>query len=442
MKSIPKFFLMLIGLIFGLEVDGSNPLVSKVGMADPHIHIFNGKAYLYTTHDADSTAKNFVMPDWKIWSSSDLINWTLERTISPTETYMGKSTNCWATDVAFRNGKYYFYFSNGNQNTGVMVGDSPIGMYKDALSKPLLTEDLTPGKEYDPTILTDDDGKAYIAFGHFQSDDKKLKYHIARLNDDMISLAEIPKEIEIVGDFKVLTGNDKPTLHKRNGIYYLSAGSHYATSANIYGPYTRRGNSGNNQHGLDSRAHGNYFTWNNQWFHTWCHFYLGKEVTRFRESYLSYLHYKNNGEMVDDTTFLKAHFATGVGQYDASWSKIEAEWYMAASGVEKKENPTGGFEIQEIKNDGFLYFPNIKNLESKTSVTFCVSSNSDGKIEIRANDILGKLLGSVKIKNTGSLSTYKNIRCKLGNTSGVKNIYIKFKGTGNDLFHLDWFTFN
>jgi len=28
-----------------------NPLVSHVGMADPHMHIFDGKAYIYSTHD-------------------------------------------------------------------------------------------------------------------------------------------------------------------------------------------------------------------------------------------------------------------------------------------------------------------------------------------------------------------------------------------------------
>ena len=136
-----------LSLAFYIDKRKPNPIVPFVGMADPHIHIFNGKAYLYATRDADSTAKEFVMPHWKIWSSDDLINWKIERTIDPTETYMGKSNNCWAIDVAFKNGFYYYYFSNGNLNTGVMKSKSPAGPFIDALGKPMLNENLTTGKE-------------------------------------------------------------------------------------------------------------------------------------------------------------------------------------------------------------------------------------------------------------------------------------------------------
>ncbi len=441
-ESFFRLKFLIIFMLYSSFLFADNPMVPNVGMADPHIFIFNNKAYLFATRDGDIKAKSFVMPDWKIWSSDDLVNWTLERTISPTETYMGESNDCWATDVAFRNGKYYFYFSNGNKNTGVMVADSPNGSFKDALGKPFLPEELTPGKEYDPTVLVEDDGTAYIVFGHFRAAESNLKFYIAKLGSDMVSLAETPKVIEIIGDVKVLSGNDKPNLHKRNGIYYLSAGTHYATSTNVYGPYTRRGDSGNGEHGLDSRAHGNYFKWNGQWFHTWCHFHLGKDIARYRESYITYLHYKDNGEIVDDVDFLKAHFSTGVGQYDAGWEKIEAEWFMASSGIEKKENPNSGFEIQQVKNGGYLYFPNVRNLKKAASATFCVSSDNGGTIEVRADNENGKLLGSVDVKKTAGPTDYKNVMCELKNTMGVQNIYLKFKGKGNNLFNLDWFRFN
>ncbi len=428
-------------LIQGLPLLAGNPLVPDVGMADPHIYIFNNKAYLYATRDADPTAKSFVMPDWNIWSSNDLVNWELETTIYPTQTYMGKSTNCWATDIAERNGQYYFYFSNGNVNTGVMKAPSPLGPFVDALNKPLLPEDLTPGKEYDPTLLIDEDNKAYIVFGHYRSTDKDLNYYIAQLGTDMVSLAEEPKEISIIGDMDVLGGNDKPNLHKRNGIYYLSAGTHYATSTNIYGPYTRRGNSGNDIYGLNSRAHGNYFKWNNQWFHTWCHFHLGKDVGRYRESYITYLHYRENGEMLDDVDFLEKHFSTGVGQYDASWDKIEAEWYMAATDIRKKEKLDGGFEIQKIKNSSSLFFPKIKNLEAVTTVSFRVSSLTGGTIEVRSDDAKGQILATANVPKTGEFNAYQTIESKIKTSKGIKDIYLTFKGKGDDILHLDWFRF-
>ena len=122
-----------------------NPIIKDFGMADPHAYVFNDKVYLFTTRDAVKDAKSFIMPDWHIWSSTDLINWKHERTIEPTETYMGQSNDCWATETVCKDGKYYFYFSNGNKNTGVMVSDKPEGPYKDILQKPLLSSDLTKG---------------------------------------------------------------------------------------------------------------------------------------------------------------------------------------------------------------------------------------------------------------------------------------------------------
>jgi len=142
-----------------------NPIIADVGMADPHIKIYNNKAYLYATRDEDKSTKKFIMPDWRIWSSDDLVNWKLETIIDPTETYMWASKKCWAPDVGYKNGNYFFYFSNGNTDTGVMIGKTPIEPFKDALGKPMLPEDLTQIKEYDPAILIEENEEktAYVA---------------------------------------------------------------------------------------------------------------------------------------------------------------------------------------------------------------------------------------------------------------------------------------
>lgn len=439
MKTLHKFTTVLL-LLSSLGLNAGNPLVPDFGMADPHMYVFDGELYLFTTRDSSMTSKSFNMPDWHIWTTDDMVEWEHLRTIKPSETWMGESTRCWATESATKNGKYYFYFSNGNESTGVMVADKPEGPYKDVLGKPFLPKDLTPTKEYDPGLLIDDDGQAYIVFGHHRSNDDDYYYMIARLGDDMISLTEDPKEIKIVGDVKVLGGNDKPNLHKHNGVYYLSAGSHYAMSENIYGPYTKTGNSGNDTYGLDGKAHGNYFEWNNQTFHTWCHFHLGKEVARFRESYLSYLHYKEDGEMVTDTDFLDMHFATGVGQYDADWGKIEAEWYMKAEGVAKRESPNGGFEIQQMGKGAFLLYPNMKNIDNKSSITFHVASLKGGTIEVFSGSDEAQLIGKCKVPTTGSWTSYQDVKCDLKKASG-EDLVIKFKGKGDDILHLDYFKF-
>jgi hypothetical protein len=439
MKTLKKLVILTV-VFLSSNLFSQNPIIKDFGMADPHVYIFNNKAYLYSTRDEDRNANHFIMPDWHIWSSDDLVNWKYELKIDPSETYMGKgSKRCWATETATKNGKYYFYFSNGNDDTGVMVANKPEGPYKDALGKPMLPKNLTPGSEYDPTVLVEENGKAYMIFGHLDSKDENLRYYIAELSDDMISLKETPKIVVFNKDGGFF--NDKPNLHKYKGNYYLSAGSVYAVSDSIYGPYNHVGNSGDGSYGLTGRAHGNYFTWKNQWFHTWCNFIADPKI-RFRESYMTYLHYKDNGEMVSDTNFLKEHFATGIGRYDANWEKIEAEWYMESNKLDKKESINGGFEIQHIQNNATLLFPNISNLSDKKSITFSISSLKKGCIEIREKNENGKLLGTCKIKKTDNLTSYKKITTELKNLKDVTDIYFVFKGKKLKNMCLDWFQFN
>ena len=165
-------------------------IIPKQGVCDPHIRVYNGKVYMFTTHDRSPDNKGFRMDDWRIFSSDDLLNWKLEYTFYPEETFLGKVNDCYATDTAERNGKYYLYFSRGQSCTGVAVSENgPGGPYKDALGKPLLPEGLVDTPSYDPAIFIDDDEARtpYIVFGYTVGG---KKYYIARLNEDMISLAE------------------------------------------------------------------------------------------------------------------------------------------------------------------------------------------------------------------------------------------------------------
>ena len=59
---------------------------------------------------------------------------------------------------------------------------------------------------------------------------------------------------------------------------------------------------------------------------------------------MTYLHYKDNGDMVDDPDFVQGgkYYTTGVGKYNANWETIEAEWYFKKSlAIEKRDGPKG-----------------------------------------------------------------------------------------------------
>jgi len=359
------------------------------------------------------------------------MNWTLETTIKPTDTYMGESHECWAGDAEQRNGKYYFYFSECVHTTGVMVADAPGGPYGDALGGPLLPKGLTPTLSYDPGVFTDDDAERspYIVFGVMKPTGDG--YYIAKLNDDMVSLAEEPRKIELD-----VEADDKPALHKHNGTYYLTWQSFYATADNIYGPYTFRGNTN------AAYEHGHYFQWRNQWFHC---FGVQDPTAVYRNTALSYVHFKANGEMVEDAVPIEF----GVGHYDSRWNRIQACWYMASDGMKKIECPRGGFEMLAQRSGAWLKFPNVRDLPENAKIAlFGVSTNPAGcTVEVRAGDPQGELLGSTGFGHAsnnagpGSWHSYFPAITELKNAAGTQDLCLVFQGEGADLCRVDWLRF-
>ncbi|RZK35738.1 MAG: hydrolase, partial [Pedobacter sp.] len=114
-----------------------------------------------------------------------------------------------APAIAYKNGKYYYYFS-ADVNIGVAVADKPTGPFKDALGKPLVKKGALKGQMIDPMVFVDDDGSAYLYFGQGNC-------NIVKLNDDMISY-DATKIISI----KPKGYNEGSFVFKRNGKYYLS----------------------------------------------------------------------------------------------------------------------------------------------------------------------------------------------------------------------------
>lgn len=280
-----------------------NPIIPGQGVCDPHIRIFNDKAYLYATHDSAKDDTRFVTKDWWVWSSPNLTDWKHENTLLPDQTYIGPGFQaCYATDAAERNGKYYWYFSENFLHTGVVMSDTPVGPWRDPLGRPLIGAGIVPVQAYDPGILIDDDGTPYIIIGVWD-------FYIARLGDDMISLAETPRKITIhnpEGPYGTGKTDDKAYLHKRGGIYYLSWGCFYAMSDCIYGPYECRGSIIQEQNVAPTLRykdqvitydrHGSFFEWRKQWY------FIFNDMSqtgnpRFRDSSLCYVYYRSNGEI-------------------------------------------------------------------------------------------------------------------------------------------------
>ena len=142
-------------------VGAQNPVIRDLFSADPTARVFNGKVYLYPSHDIVPPAGQrqdwFCMADYHVFSSENLTDWTDHGVIvSQEKVPWGKldGYSMWAPDCVEKDGKYYFYFPNGPKTgrgfaVGVAVADSPEGPFS------LEPEPIKGIMGIDPCVLID-----------------------------------------------------------------------------------------------------------------------------------------------------------------------------------------------------------------------------------------------------------------------------------------------
>jgi hypothetical protein len=425
-----------------------------LGICDPQIRVWGDEVFLYATHDARPDARDFEMHDWRIWRSRDLVDWRLAGDLRPEQTYLGKpSAECWATDAAQRDGRYYLYFSMGPENIGVVVADRPAGPWRDPLGKPLIPKGLAPTASRDPGILQDQDGENYIVFGTFN-------YYIARLNPDMISLAEPPRKIAVErpeGPLGKGRTDDKPFLHRRGEVYYLSWGCYYAMSASPYGPFVCKGSilqadqvdpvfrtaaaarSGPltklgaylSPRWLQMDRHGSFFDLHGQSYFACNDQALAGSTPYFRNWVLTYVRYRANGEIapVRLTT-------TGVGRYDADVGVEACDFFRLEQG-RVMEAAGGGFELGGLVDGSAVFYPRIENLRGRRRMAMAgrSTSNQEVHIEIRRSSPAGALLGRARLRGEGVSE------CGLAPLKAREDICLIVRGGRGELARLGRFDF-
>jgi len=447
MKKMCVFLNLILLPCFGFS---QNPIIpASEGMTDPHIRIYDGVAYLTVCHDRSIENTWFHIDHWAMYSSPDLVKWKLEYALQPEETYIGTEYDqCWATDFIKRNGRFYWYFSKHNHGVGVMTSEAPGGPWKDPLGRALLLEGEVPTDPYDPGIV-EYNGDYYIYFGVWD-------FYIAKLNEDMISLAEEPRKLIIHnprGPYNLDGMNtenptdDKPFIHRYKGKFYLSWGCFYAMSDNVYGPYTYIDAILNDSSfaegykeptwptGFRQGRHGSFFEMYNQWYFSYDD--MSQTGSRyFRSSFISYVHYKENGEIAPIRVD-----GTGVGRYDANRGSIEAEDYFAASQISKLENKGGGFSVGSIDPGDFLTFPNIYGLEGKTKLAILATVYQDVTVEIRRDSADGDILAAYQL-NKGDGPGRTNVYRIDFPSQKKADLCFVFKGKKDNLLTFDSFSFN
>ncbi len=256
------------------------PLVRHIYTADPSAHVFDGRIYIYPSHDVDTGVEatdegdHFDMVDYHVLSFADFAGPVVDHgPVLRLGDVPWAQKQLWAPDAAYADGTYYLFFPAkdhaGVFRIGVATSAHPAGPFE-ARPEPI------PGSySIDPCAFIDDDGAAYLYFGgiwggqlerwqlgHYDPNTPKpaedapaLRPRVGRLGPGMSAFTEAVREVDILDtNGAPLRAGDRERrffeaswMHKHQGTYYFSystGDTHllaYATGSSPLGPFTYRG---------------------------------------------------------------------------------------------------------------------------------------------------------------------------------------------------------
>lgn len=407
-----------------------NPIVQTNYTADPAPMVYEGRLYLYTSHDEDVTVNNFyTMNEWRLYSTVDMVNWTDHGSPASLKTFSWSTDNAWAPQAVARDGKFYLYVpinNNTGAKIGVCVADNPTGPFKDPIGRALAQ---SGSMAIDPTVFVDDDGQAYLYWGN-----GNLRF--VKLSSNMISTSG-----SVTSNVPMNGFTEGPWFYKRGSLYYLVyAGSgekiSYATSNAPAGPWTYKGDvfgnpsiATNHPGVVDYKGH-SYFFYHNGTLPGGGSFKRSVCVEEFS--------YGSDGSIPKLTMTTKGpHGIATLNPFE----QVEAETIAFSSGLKTEvcTDTGGGMNVTSISNGDYIKVKDVDFLGGVTSFNARVSSSgSNAKIELHLDSQTGTLLGTCDVSGASSWTTKS---CAVSGGSGKHDLFLKFTGGSGDLFKFNWWKF-
>ena len=212
-----------------------NPIIERMGLADPTVIRYEGKYYLYPTGDSKS---------YDVYVSADLVHWERKPKV-----FAGSHSGVWAPDV-FHNhkgdGRFYLYYTvdaprpPGGKQIGVAVATSPLGQFAD--------NGVLVNGAIDAHLFQDDDNKLYLYYADLHNG---FKIAVQPMANPLAKNGEPTVVIRPTDDWERRAGQvtEGPWMLKRHGVYYLmysGSGANtpeyaigYATARSPLGPFTK-----------------------------------------------------------------------------------------------------------------------------------------------------------------------------------------------------------
>jgi beta-xylosidase len=255
-------------------------LVNSLYTADPAVHVFNGKLYIYPSHDIESgipendNGDHFDMRDYHIFSMETIDGVVTDHGVAlDVKDIPWAGRQLWDCDAAFKDGMYYLYFPLKDKTDifriGVAISEKPEGPFIP------LDNPIKGSYSIDPCVFCDDNGSHYMYFGGLwggqlqryrnnkaiecghepKVNEPALPSRVVKLSENMLEFGEVPREVIILDEKgTIIEAGDHERrffeaswMHKYQGKYYLSystGNTHklcYAVGDNPYGPFTYKG---------------------------------------------------------------------------------------------------------------------------------------------------------------------------------------------------------
>jgi arabinoxylan arabinofuranohydrolase len=420
------------------------PIMSHRYLADPGSLVYDGRVYLYNSNDDDNNG-SYQMHTVVCVSSADMKNWTDHGVVFQVPANASWASNSWAPQAIAKDGTIYLFFGNSGSGIGVASSTSPTGGFKDAKGSYLINGS-TPGASgtdswlFDPGALIDDDGQAYLSFGGNGVNNGR----IIKLGSDLKSVSGSAVSVSTTSFFEA------SFLFKRNKKYYFAFSTNssnglridYHWSDSPMTGYTYGGIIAGQPPSNNNNNHASQFVYKDQWYHAYHNRYVanqaGIDATYKRNLAIEVMNFNTDGSVKQVT-----YTTDGVPQVGNlnPYVRVEAETMNAQSGIETETCTAGGMDVTQIANGDWV---SVKGVDFGTSgatkfTARVASAAAGGSIELRLGSITGTLIGTCTVPSTGGAQTWANVTCDVTGATGVKNLYLKFTGTGT--FNFDYWQF-
>ena len=421
--------------------------------ADPAAMVYNGVLYLFTGHDEDVTVNNFfTMNEWRAYSTTDMVNWTDHGSPMSYKTFAWATGNAWAAQPIFRNGMFYYYApvksATSTSVIAVGVADNPIGPYRDAIGKPLVSSDCG---DIDPTPFIDDDGQAYLYWGN------PLSCYV-RLNSDMVSYSgsvnHVPMTTASFGVRPVAKANyptlyeEGPWFFKRSGLYYLAYASDccgpekidYSTSPGPTGPWTYRGRIYTSAGSASFTNQTAIFDYKGHSYALYHNGALPGGGGYKRSACIEEFHYNSDGTIptIPPTTLGPAPVANL-----NPFVQTEAETMAFSSGLKTEVCSEGGMDVTSINNGDYIKVRSVDFGMGVTALNVRVASTTGGNVEVHLDTLAGPVVGTCAVQATGDPQTWVTKTCPASGATGIHDLFFRFTGGGTgNLFNFNWWRFD